>query len=61
MKTREEVKRKIEEYLKENGNGWTYDFLERYYKTYYLSGLYCNPEFLEIVKNNEPECRLLFG
>lgn len=52
---------KIQSYIVSCNYTWTHSGLKHDYQKYYMKGFYCSHTFLDVVRNNEPECKLLFG
>ena len=50
----------IQCYIECHDYGISCGFLEKYYKMFYLPGLYVNPIILDIIENNKEACKLLF-
>ena len=40
---------------------WTFDRIKYDYQKYYLNGSYCSHTLMDIIKNNESDCKMLFG
>lgn len=57
----EEAWDKLQCYIECHGYDWTYERLKNDYQKYYLKGFYCSHTLMDIIKQNEEECRLLFG
>ena len=56
----EEAWQKVQCFIECHGYDWTFEHLKHDYQAYYEHGYYCSHTFLDVVKNNEQECRLLF-
>lgn len=62
-KVRGEAWERIAAYIKRKGYDWTYKEVDRFehdYLAYYLNGDCCNDTFMDIIKNNENDCKIAF-
>ncbi len=57
----EEAWSKVQCYIACHNYTWTIEGLRHDYQKYYTKGYHCSHTFLDVVRNNEAECKLLFG
>lgn len=57
----EEAWERIQCYIDCHGYDWTYERLRHDYQIYYMRGAYCSHTCMDVIKNNEADCRILFG
>ena len=56
----EDAWQRLQCYIDCHNYDWTFDRIKHDYQKYYLNGSYCSHTLMDIIENNENDCKMLF-